>query len=189
MEDHRSSLCLLLARCTAMGDKYLLLRLFDLSVKLKLELSSSTTSHQPPTDKRFFKTLGTLTTMPSIEIGNYLFTRLKQLGIQTVFGVPGGTPPPLTSSRHQTLANFKVNDRLRTRSLGPDRRVRHRVLWQPERAHRFLRCGWLQPRQRKWVCRSLCYDFRTGRIERLLRTCGRFCRVCACGACCWISWA
>jgi len=27
--------------------------------------------------------------MPSIKIGNYLFTRLKQLGIQTVFGVPG----------------------------------------------------------------------------------------------------
>jgi TPP-dependent 2-oxoacid decarboxylase len=30
--------------------------------------------------------------MPSIKIGNYLFTRLKQLGIQTVFGVPGGAP-------------------------------------------------------------------------------------------------
>jgi len=28
----------------------------------------------------------------SIKVGNYLFTRLKQLGISTVFGVPGGTP-------------------------------------------------------------------------------------------------
>jgi hypothetical protein len=27
----------------------------------------------------------------SIKVGNYLFTRLKQLGISTVFGVPGGT--------------------------------------------------------------------------------------------------
>lgn len=26
----------------------------------------------------------------SIKIGNYLFTRLRQLGINTVFGVPGG---------------------------------------------------------------------------------------------------
>lgn len=26
----------------------------------------------------------------SIKVGNYLFTRLKQLGISTVFGVPGG---------------------------------------------------------------------------------------------------
>lgn len=27
----------------------------------------------------------------SIKVGSYLFTRLKQLGIDTVFGVPGGT--------------------------------------------------------------------------------------------------
>jgi len=26
----------------------------------------------------------------SIKVGNYLFIRLKQLGISTVFGVPGG---------------------------------------------------------------------------------------------------
>jgi len=29
----------------------------------------------------------------SIKVRNYLFTRLKQLGISTVFGVPGGTRP------------------------------------------------------------------------------------------------
>jgi TPP-dependent 2-oxoacid decarboxylase len=28
--------------------------------------------------------------MAQLKIGQYLFTRLKQLGIQTVFGVPGG---------------------------------------------------------------------------------------------------
>jgi TPP-dependent 2-oxoacid decarboxylase len=38
--------------------------------------------------------------MPSTKIGTYLFTRLKQLGIQTVFGVPGGyVYLPLTPSR------------------------------------------------------------------------------------------
>jgi TPP-dependent 2-oxoacid decarboxylase len=28
--------------------------------------------------------------MAEITVGSYLFTRLKQLGLQTVFGVPGG---------------------------------------------------------------------------------------------------
>jgi len=28
--------------------------------------------------------------MPEIVIGEYLFRRLKQIGIDTIFGVPGG---------------------------------------------------------------------------------------------------
>jgi hypothetical protein len=31
-------------------------------------------------------------TMPEIKVGDYLFTRLRQLGIDSVFGVPGGLP-------------------------------------------------------------------------------------------------
>jgi TPP-dependent 2-oxoacid decarboxylase len=28
--------------------------------------------------------------MPDIFVGEYLFRRLKQIGIETIFGVPGG---------------------------------------------------------------------------------------------------
>ena len=28
--------------------------------------------------------------MAEVTVGSYLFTRLKQLGVETVFGVPGG---------------------------------------------------------------------------------------------------
>jgi TPP-dependent 2-oxoacid decarboxylase len=39
----------------------------------------------------------------SIKVGNYLFTRLKQLGISTVFGVPGGMYCPAQSTHIPSL--------------------------------------------------------------------------------------
>lgn len=32
-------------------------------------------------------------TMSEILVGEYLFRRLKEIGIETIFGVPGGMPP------------------------------------------------------------------------------------------------
>jgi len=44
--------------------------------------------------------------MPEIFIGQYLFRRLKEIGIETIFGVPGGKNIHSTSALLATQAHF-----------------------------------------------------------------------------------
>jgi thiamine pyrophosphate-dependent acetolactate synthase large subunit-like protein len=58
--------------------------------------------------------------MTQIKIGDYLFKRLRELGIESVFGVPGGKSLTSLRSCHPRIAN--VPHRLRTRPPRPGHR-------------------------------------------------------------------
>lgn len=58
--------------------------------------------------------------MAQLKIGQYLFTRIKQLGVQTVFGVPGGEHFPLLSSRSITYLETSVDYELVILDMVPD---------------------------------------------------------------------
>lgn len=49
--------------------------------------------------------------MAEISIGQYIFTRLAQLGVKSVFGVPGGTipiPSVIVYSTRLTLLDYEL---------------------------------------------------------------------------------